>query len=102
MSNWSVARTRGRGGVPWDPILDPATELQRLPGPFDQPFGSEQPELTERDHALAARLSDPRRYLIQRSNPIVVRCQLLDSLLICNCRVIHALRRRCSTPSHPP
>jgi hypothetical protein len=32
--------------------FDPATELQRLPGPFDQPFGSEQPELTERDHVL--------------------------------------------------
>jgi hypothetical protein len=52
MFDWSVARTRGRGGVLWDPILDPATELQRLPGPFDQPFGSKQPELTERDHVL--------------------------------------------------
>ena len=52
MSDWSVARTRGRGGVLWDLILDPATELQRLPGPFDLPFGSEQPELTEPDHVL--------------------------------------------------
>jgi hypothetical protein len=52
MSDWSVAEPRGRGAILWDPILDPATESQRLSGPFDQPFGSEQPELTERDHVL--------------------------------------------------